>query len=110
MAKFNLDEFEFDKPERTTKKATKKSEVKEDVPVSAPVNQVPTKPAKTQQSAAKMPMMNIRFSPENYDYMRREAAIRGLSVIKFTNWIIDQYRQDPNHVHVNDLYLNEENW
>ena len=108
MAKFNLDEFEFEKPERATKKSTvKKAEPKAE---TNPVKSASTPTAKTQNTGAKMPMMNIRFSPENYDYMRREAAIRGLSVIKFTNWIIDQYRQDPNHVHVNDLYLNEENW
>ena len=105
MAKFNLDEFEFEEKTVNSKKSNTKKEVVEE-PVQA--KNVASMPVKS--SSGKMPMMNIRFSPENSDYMRREAAIRGLSVIKFTNWIIDQYRQDPNHVHVNDLYLNEENW
>ena len=93
MGKFNLDEFDVKKPAKVEKK-----------PVQEP------KVEKKQNVGVKVPMMNIRFSPENYDYMRREAAMRGLSVIKFTNWIIDQYRQDPAHVHHNDVYQNEEKW
>lgn len=58
----------------------------------------------------KAPMMNIRFSAENYDYMRKESAIRGLSVTAFTNWIINEYRKDPRNVHENPLFENEALW
>lgn len=98
MKKFNLNEFDMTREEK-------------DTPVSTPVIADKTAGIAVHASPAiKVPMMNIRFSPENYDYMRREAAIRGLSVIKFTNWIIDQYRSDLSHVHQNDLYQNENNW
>ena len=96
MGKFNLNEFDMGKKKAKAVKPVEAEQVAEKVV--------------TQTSAKKVPMMNIRFSPENYEYMRREAAMRGLSVIKFTNWIIDQYRSDPAHVHNNDLYMNEENW
>ena len=96
MGKFNLKEFDMGSKKQKTEKPVEEKQVA--------VKSV------TKNSADKMPMMNIRFSPENYEYMRREAAMRGLSVIKFTNWIIDQYRSDPAHVHINDVYMNEENW
>ena len=96
MSKFNLDEFgDFGETAAESKAAAPKKAVKKKA----------AKPAE-----GPMPMMNIRFSPENYRYMREEAAIRGLSVTKFTNWIIDEYRQDKSHVHVNPLYQNEAEW
>lgn len=91
MGKFNLNEFD--------------GEQAVDQPAKAAKTKAAGAPAK-----AKMPMMNIRFSPENYQFMRREAALRGVSVIYFTNWIIDQYRAVPGNEHKNDLYQAEEKW
>lgn len=102
MGKFNLDEFDFESDKtKQTPKGKKPAESKQQAAV--PAVQAPA-------SAGKVPMMNIRFTPENYAYMRQEAAMRGISVIKLTNWIVDQYRQDPSHVHTNPLYQNEEAW
>lgn len=58
----------------------------------------------------KAPMMNIRFSPENYDYLRSESSIRGLSVTAFVNWIVDAYRKNPKNVHKNPYFENPSSW
>lgn len=65
---------------------------------------------KKTDTQAQPKMMNIRFSQENYSYVRKEAALRGLSVIAFVNYIVDLYRSDPAHVHENPFYRNEESW
>ncbi len=58
----------------------------------------------------KAPMMNIRFSPENYAYLRMEASIRGLSVTAFVNWIVNSYKEIPGNVHDNPVYNNPDLW
>lgn len=62
------------------------------------------------QGKQKVPMMNIRFTPENYAYVRQESAMRGLSVTAFVNWIVTQYRDDPSHVHTSGVYQDESAW
>lgn len=111
MSKFNLKEFDMFGEKKPVEQAVSGTEtVVEDV--QAVTATTVAKPASKSASTPKavMPMMNIRFTPENYAYMRKEAATRGLSVIKLTNYIIDLYRSDPAHVHQNDAYQNEGNW
>lgn len=103
MAKFDLENEEFG----MDKKKVVSSEKNEDMGTDTTVSTVTVA---SQTVLKKAPMMNIRFTPENYDYMRREAAIRGLSVTAFTNWIINAYKADSNNVHENPIYRNEENW
>lgn len=52
----------------------------------------------------KAPMMNIRFTPDNYAYVRQESAMRGMSVTGFVNWLLDEYKADPSHVHDSGVY------
>lgn len=66
---------------------------------------------KTQNMASqKAPMMNIRFTQDNYAYVRQESAMRGLSVTGFVNWLVDQYKADPEHVHTSGVYQDEAAW
>ena len=50
MGKFNLDEFDVKKPAKVEKKSVQEPKVE-----------------KKQNVVVKVPMMNIRFSPENYE-------------------------------------------
>lgn len=68
-------------------------------PSSAMNIAVPGTRRKTKSSEEKAPMMNIRYTPDNYVYMRRESMVRGMSVTAFANWIVDQYKADPKNVH-----------
>lgn len=103
MAKFNLKEFD-DFGARSAGKERAFAQQQH----AAPLVVQPQK--EKAERRAKMPMMNIRFTPDNYEYMRKEAAMRGLSVIAFTNLIIDEYRAVPEHVHENDVFQNPEKW
>lgn len=64
---------------------------------------------KAQQGAA-YHMLNIRFEKANADYLKKEAALRGLSITKFVNWIVEQYRMDPDHVHDSGVFGDESAW
>lgn len=55
-------------------------------------------------------MLNIRFEKANADYLKKEAALRGLSITKFVNWIVEQYRMDPDHVHDSGVFGDESAW
>lgn len=103
MAKFNLNNESFGMKERPAPAAagTGPSGFSGDTETFCSVDK---------GKKGKAPMMNIRFTPENYDYMRRESAVRGLSVTGFVNWIIDAYKADPDHVHENPVYGNPEKW
>ena len=41
----------------------------------------------------KLPRINLGFSTENHDFLRRESRRRGLSITAFVNQIIDEYRK-----------------
>lgn len=112
MPKFNLQEFDgYGRSTRVVETVNSAQTVKEENPVAVTTAKTGgTKSLQQSDTVKTVPMMNIRFSPENYAYMRKEAAMRGLSVIKFTNYIIDQYRSDPSHVHQNDVYQDESKW
>lgn len=58
----------------------------------------------------KLPTMNMRFTPENYEYMKREGAVRGMTATKFVNWLIESYRSNPAHVHYDDSFKDTEGW
>ena len=40
----------------------------------------------------KLPSMNMRFSPENYEWMRKQAPLNGMSVSQFVNAILEKER------------------
>lgn len=71
---------------------------------------------RTPKAAEKAPqgaayhMLNIRFEKANADYLKKEAALRGLSITKFVNWIVEQYRMDPDHVHDSGVFGDESAW
>lgn len=58
----------------------------------------------------KLPTMNMRFTPDNYEYMRREAAVRGLSTTAFVNWLIESYRSNPAHVNYTNDFQDHADW
>lgn len=66
--------------------------------------------ASQEHAKEKAPMMNIRFTMDNYAYVRQESAMRGLSVTGFVNWLVDQYKADPSHVHTSGVYKDEGAW
>lgn len=71
---------------------------------------------RTPKAAEKAPqdaayhMLNIRFEKANADYLKKEAALRGLSITKFVNWIVEQYRMDLDHVHDSGVFGDESAW
>lgn len=58
----------------------------------------------------KLPTMNMRFTPDNYEYMRRESAVRGMSTTAFVNWLIESYRSNPAHVNYTDDFQQNADW
>lgn len=116
MGKFNLDEsFNLGKGRKESKKVDKESvsaisvdteEQVEEVTAGTSVGLTSTRGRKGQ----KLPTMNMRFTPENYEYLKREGAVRGLSATAFVNWLIETYRANPAHVHYNDDFKDTEGW
>ena len=118
MGKFNFGKDDF------AIHASKKSAVKDDKFVSsentkkvgetvksADVDTVSGTGSSTRgRKGQKMPMMNMRFTDENYDYLKRESAVRGKSVSGFVNWLIETYRSDPKHVNYTNDYKEYEQW
>lgn len=45
------------------------------------------------RAGAKLPRVNMAFSPENFDYVKVVSGVMGMSMTRFTNWIIEQYRE-----------------
>ncbi len=46
----------------------------------------------------KLPRINMAFSSETYEYIKRESRIRGLSATAFVNYIIEEYKKEPDHI------------
>lgn len=115
MGKFNFgeDDFNLDK-----KKGVAKTEVEQVVesnvkagPVQNTSIQQPSGMAGTRgRKGCKLPTMNMRFSEENYEYMRREGAARGMTATGFVNWLIETYRSNPAHVTYNNSFKDNEGW
>ena len=101
MAKFNLTGMEEVKE---AKKSVAKTEKKEAVIIQTPSGISGTRGRK----GMKLPTMNVRFSEENYAYLRKEAPIRGLSMSAFLNLLIEKYRSNPKHVH--DIVIEDDEW
>lgn len=78
MGKFNFNESDF-----SLDKVVEKSE-----PKTASV-EVKTETAESTKGkkGKKMPMMNMRFTEANYDYLKRESRVRGMSASGFLNWM-----------------------
>ena len=102
MAKFNFSTDDFSVDRHTTQSNASTADLK----TAVSSNTTGTQGRKGQ----KMPMMNMRFTPENYNYMRREAAVRGMSASKFLNWMIEAYRSNPAHVNYTDDFLSKQDW
>lgn len=111
MGKFNLDEEEFQVgKEKKSKKQETKQEPKQEAGAEV-VSAVPSGLTGTRgRKGQKLPTMNMRFSPENYEYIRRESAVRGLSATGFVNWLIETYRSDPAHVNYSDAFEQTAKW
>lgn len=73
-------------------------------------NGVDAKPSQRAFSGPKMQITSIRFTPENHYYVRQEASMRGMTVIDFVNWVIDQYKSDPRNVHSSGVYKDSDKW
>lgn len=92
--KFNLAEFtkdEEDQVETPVQAEPTATDAAESV-VSAPVQKAGKKPTGYK-------MVNIRFTKENAEYLRKESAVRGMNMTSFVNWLVDIYKADPSHVH-----------
>lgn len=111
MGKFNLDEEEFQVgKEKKSKNPETKQEPKQEAGTEA-ASSVPSGLTGTRgRKGQKLPTMNMRFSPENYEYIRRESAVRGLSATGFVNWLIETYRSDPAHVNYSDAFEQTAKW
>lgn len=111
MGKFNLDEEEFQVgKEKKSKKQETKREPKQEAGAEV-VSAIPSGLTGTRgRKGQKLPTMNMRFSPENYEYIRRESAVRGLSATGFVNWLIETYRSDPAHVNYSDAFEQTAKW
>lgn len=46
----------------------------------------------------RLPRINMAFSSETYEYIKRESRIRGLSATAFVNYIIEEYKKEPGHI------------
>ena len=46
----------------------------------------------------KQTRINMAFTPENYDFIRRFSRLRGQSMTDFTNHMIDEYREEHHKV------------
>lgn len=42
----------------------------------------------------KLPRINVAFSPENYEYIRTMARVRGESYTEFINWLIRTHKDE----------------
>lgn len=111
MGKFNLDEEEFQVgKEKKSKNLETKQEPKQEAGTES-ASSVPSGLTGTRgRKGQKLPTMNMRFSPENYEYIRRESAVRGLSATGFVNWLIETYRSDPAHVNYSDAFEQTAKW
>lgn len=74
-------------------------------PKEVPTGKRADKAVKTME---KMQITSIRFTPENHRYVRKEAAMRGMTVIEFVNYIVDLYKSDPGNVHTSGVYMDED--
>jgi hypothetical protein len=46
------------------------------------------------RAGAKMPRINMAFTPENHQFIKIMSTIRGESMTQFVNFIFDQYREE----------------
>lgn len=107
MGKFNLEDEEFELKSRS-KDVKETKALKDDEktvskqPVAAEYR--PSGLTGTQgRKGQKLPAMNMHFSVENMEFLKRESRYRGLSVTGLCNGIIEAYRLDPDHVHYHDM-------
>lgn len=128
MAKFNLGEEAFEVTKRVNKKKVAPKQVSENAVNDATIDLnvekdksivAEEKAVKTAvnglqstrgRKGMKLPTMNMRFTPENYEYMRRESAVRGMSTTAFVNWLIESYRSNPAHVNYTDDFQQNADW
>ncbi len=46
------------------------------------------------RAGAKMPRINMAFTPENHQFIKIMSTIRGESMTQFANLVIDRYREE----------------
>lgn len=46
------------------------------------------------RAGAKMPRINMAFTPENHKFIKVMSTISGKSLTEFTNYVIDKYREE----------------
>ena len=107
MGKFQFDQDDFVVEPKKREKPEKETVVsKKSVTGSTPSGMTGTRGRK----GMALPTMNMRFSKENYEYIKREGAVRGLSATAFVNWLIETYRSVPEHVNYTDDFRKTEDW
>lgn len=107
MGKFQFDQDDFVVEPKKKEKQEKETVVsKKSVTGSTPSGMTGTRGRK----GMALPTMNMRFSKENYEYIKREGAVRGLSATAFVNWLIETYRSVPEHVNYTDDFQKTEDW
>lgn len=113
MSKFSFDEDDFSL-DKKAKKVSDKSDANEVVEEQSVSQNVVTQPSGMTgtrgRKGQKLPTMNMRFSVENYEYMRREGRARGMTATSFVNWLIETYRSNPAHVTYNNAFKDTEGW
>ena len=57
------------------------------------------------RKGCKSPRINMAFTPSNYEFVRIISRIRGETLTKYTNWIIEQYRLEHPSVYEDALKL-----
>ena len=50
-------------------------------------------PSTQGRKGAKLPRINMAFSPQNLEYLRVMSGIRGISITKYVNTLIEQDRE-----------------
>lgn len=64
---------------------------------------------KTQgKKGAKCDRYNVAFTPANYDYINIVARVKGMTMTKFINQMIDEYRENHPEIYEKALQLIEE--
>ncbi len=57
------------------------------------------------RKGCKSPRINMAFTPSNYEFVRIVSRIRGETLTKYMNWIIEQYRKEHPDVYEDALKL-----
>lgn len=46
------------------------------------------------RAGAKLPRINMAFSPENHEYIKIMSGVTGKTMTEFTNFVVERYREE----------------